>query len=442
MPPPPSGIPGAPNSVPSPKAMSEAVPAVALLGESLVSGGEAPTEVDVRSLASAPAALLGLFFGCSLSGPCRQFSASLADFYERFRRSRDTGRLEIVFVSSDQDHEQWREFIRDMPWVCLPHKERHRKLKLWNKFRISNIPSLIFIDASTGKVVCRNGLLVIRDDPEGLEFPWGPKPFSEVIVGPLLKNNCQSQDSTALEGCYIGVYFSAHWCPPCRSLTRVLVESYRKIKESGQKFEIIFISADRSEDSFKQYFKEMPWLAVPYSDETRRSRLNRLYGIQGIPTLIVLDPKGEIVTRQGRVEVLNDVDCKEFPWHPKPILELTDSNAVQLNEGPCLVLFVDSEDDGESEAAKELIRPIAEKIIAKYKAKEEEAPLLFFIAGEDDMTDSLRDYTNLPEAAPLLTILDMSARAKYVMDVEEITPEIVEGFVNDFLADKLKPEPI
>lgn len=117
---------------------------------------------------------------------------------------------------------------------------------------------------------------------------------------------------------------------------------------AGQSFEIIFVSADRSEESFKQYFSEMPWLAVPYTDEARRSRLNRLYGIQ------------------------------------------------------------DSEDDGESEAAKQLIQPIAEKIIAKYKAKEEEAPLLFFVAGEDDMTDSLRDYTNLPEAAPLLTILDMS----------------------------------
>uniref|UniRef100_A0A2K5WUC2 Nucleoredoxin n=1 Tax=Macaca fascicularis TaxID=9541 RepID=A0A2K5WUC2_MACFA len=315
-------------------------------------------------------------------------------------------------------------------------------LKLWNKYRISNIPSLIFLDATTGKVVCRNGLLVIRDDPEGLEFPWGPKPFREVIAGPLLRNNGQSLESSSLEGSHVGVYFSAHWCPPCRSLTRVLVESYRKIKEAGQSFEIIFVSADRSEESFKQYFSEMPWLAVPYTDEARRSRLNRLYGIQGIPTLIVLDPQGEVITRQGRVEVLNDEDCREFPWHPKPVLELSDSNATQLNEGPCLVLFVDSEDDGESEAAKQLIQPIAEKIIAKYKAKEEEAPLLFFVAGEDDMTDSLRDYTNLPEAAPLLTILDMSARAKYVMDVEEITPAIVEAFVNDFLAEKLKPEPI
>ncbi|KAJ7308818.1 hypothetical protein JRQ81_008086 [Phrynocephalus forsythii] len=269
-----------------------------------------------------------------------------------------------------------------MPWLALPFADKRRKLKLWNKFRVSNIPALIFIDAITGKVVCRNGLLVIRDDPDGLEFPWGPQPFADVVAGPLLRNNGQPQDSTVLEGSHVGVYFSAHWCPPCRSLTRVLVESYRKIKEAGQKFEIVFVSADRSEESFKQYFSEMPWLAIPYTDETRRSRLNRLYGIQGIPTLIVLDAKGEVITRQGRVEVLNDPECLDFPWHPKPVLELTESNAVQLNEGPCLVLFVDSDDDGESEAAKQLIQPIAEKIIAKYKAKDEEGPLLFFVAGE------------------------------------------------------------
>ncbi|MBN3280163.1 NXN protein, partial [Polyodon spathula] len=391
-------------------------------------------------------------------------------------------------------------------------------MKLWNRYKVTSVPSLVFLDALTGKIVCRNGLLVVRDDPEGLEFPWGPKPFGEVVAGPLIRSSGQVSDSSALEGSFVGVYFSAHWCPPCRSLSRVLVESYRTVKESGQKFEIVFVSADRSEESFMQYFSEMPWVAVPYADEGRRSRLNRLYGIQGIPTLILLDTEGKVITRQGRVEVLNDLECRAFPWHPRPVLELNESNAVQLNEGPCLVLFVDAEEEGELEPAKELIQPIAEKIIAKYKAKEEETPLLFFVAGEvkggaanfkilwlqdppppstgwfrtaclvslavmyieqqgyrlhssdlsvmsrrlarsgrgvpgflalpsdqgktDDMSDSLRDYTNLPEAAPLLTVLDMSARAKYVKDVEEITPAIVEQFVGDFLAEKLKPEPI
>lgn len=60
----------------------------------------------------------------------------------------------------------------------------------------------------------------------------------------------------------------------------------------------------------------------------------------GIPTLILLDTEGHMITRQGRVEVLNDPECRLFPWHPRPVLELSESNAVQLHEGPCLVLFV------------------------------------------------------------------------------------------------------
>lgn len=41
------------------------------------------------------------------------------------------------------------------------------QMKLWNKYKVTSIPSLVFIDAATGKVVCRNGLLVVRDDPKG-----------------------------------------------------------------------------------------------------------------------------------------------------------------------------------------------------------------------------------------------------------------------------------
>lgn len=40
-------------------------------------------------------------------------------------------------------------------------------MKLWNKYKVTSIPSLVFVDATTGKVVCRNGLLVVRDDPKG-----------------------------------------------------------------------------------------------------------------------------------------------------------------------------------------------------------------------------------------------------------------------------------
>lgn len=44
------------------------------------------------------------------------------------------------------------------------------------------------------------------------------------------------------------------------------------------------------------------------------------------------------------MEVLNDPECRLFPWHPRPVLELSEANAVQLHEGPCLVLFVGGSD--------------------------------------------------------------------------------------------------
>ncbi|MGH0177550.1 UNVERIFIED_CONTAM: hypothetical protein FKN15_009440 [Acipenser sinensis] len=330
---------------------------VSLLGERLVNSEKA--EVDVQSLGSK-LSLVGLYFGCSLNGPCKQFNASLSEFYSKFKKSSENrDKLEIVFISSDQDQKHWQEFLQEMQWPALPFKEKHKKtyhaatqelqrrrtMQLSGSYRQARrrparLQGSLVRDALTGKIVCRNGLLVVRDDPEGLEFPWGPKPFGEVVAGPLIRSSGQVSDGSALEGSFVGVYFSAHWCPPCRSLSRVLVESYRTVKEAGQKFEIVFVSADRSEESFTQYFSEMPWVAVPYADEGRRSRLNRLYGIQGIPTLILLDTEGKVITRQGRVEVLNDLECRAFPWHPRPVLELNESNAVQLNEGPCLVLFV------------------------------------------------------------------------------------------------------
>lgn len=46
------------------------------------------------------------------------------------------------------------------------------------------------------------------------------------------------------------------------------------------------------------------------------------------------------------------------------------------------LIYSDAEEEGELEPAKELIQPIAEKLMAKSKAKEEETPLLFFVAGE------------------------------------------------------------
>ena len=73
------------------------------------------------------------------------------------------------------------------------------------------------------------------------------------------------------EGKVVGVYFSAHWCPPCRSFTPNLVKFYNSVKAgpNASKFDIVFVSMDRDQKSFDGYFGEMPWLAVEYDSDLR-----------------------------------------------------------------------------------------------------------------------------------------------------------------------------
>lgn len=68
----------------------------------------------------------------------------------------------------------------------------------------------------------------------------------------------------------LGLYFSAEWCPPCKGFTPKLVDFYNvKVKEDSPKFEIVFVSWDKDENTFKDYFNTMPWLAMPYGLEKK-----------------------------------------------------------------------------------------------------------------------------------------------------------------------------
>jgi nucleoredoxin len=65
----------------------------------------------------------------------------------------------------------------------------------------------------------------------------------------------------------IAFYFSAHWCPPCRQLTPMLCEFYNHIKKiMPTAIEIVFVTSDRDSSNFGSYFRQMPWVALPYEN--------------------------------------------------------------------------------------------------------------------------------------------------------------------------------
>lgn len=120
----------------------------------------------------------------------------------------------------------------------------------------------------------------------------------------------------------VSLYFSAHWCPPCRAFTPELARMHARLTsttgDNKKKWPVIFVSMDSSAQAFGDYFASMPaeWLAVPYEDDQLRSVLLRKMNVQGIPTLVMLDPRtAGVEAANARAAVSADApEGKAFPW--------------------------------------------------------------------------------------------------------------------------------
>ena len=69
----------------------------------------------------------------------------------------------------------------------------------------------------------------MSSDPKGDRYPWTPCPYADEVAGPLLSHTGETLDFTALVGKSVALYFSAHWCGPCRGFTPKLIETFPKV---------------------------------------------------------------------------------------------------------------------------------------------------------------------------------------------------------------------
>ncbi|KAG7362661.1 thioredoxin-like protein [Nitzschia inconspicua] len=138
--------------------------------------------------------------------------------------------------------------------------------------------------------------------------------FFDSSIGPNLLTdvNTRVQTSDALQNTrLVGLYFSAHWCGPCRSFTPMLSEMYDHLSDiyPSHGLKIVFVSGDRDEQSFRNYYQSMPWCAIPFDQLSfYKQALNMTYGVRGIPSFVVLDAvSGQVVVpaSQSRQEVVN-----------------------------------------------------------------------------------------------------------------------------------------
>lgn len=241
-----------------------------------------------------------------------------------------------------------------------------------------------------------------------------------------------------IEGKVLGIYFSAHWCPPCKMFTPTLCETYRAINDGEeQRFEIVFVSSDQSKEAFQTYFSEMPFLALPYDSELK-DELSDYFEIEGIPTLIILDGDGNVITSSGRAVVSGDEKGKKFPWHPEPVEVLDQLSGAKINEEACLI-YIPAGDEEAFTKMKEILMPIGKECQEQAKKEDRPQDLYFLVAppAGNDIVVSLCEFMGIKHDEKALFIADVSSGEIYKSESAEPLKDEVKKFVNDFLDDKL-----
>jgi nucleoredoxin len=134
--------------------------------------------------------------------------------------------------------------------------------------------------------------------------------LEELIGTELVDAKGNKVETSSLAGKVIGLYFSASWCGPCKMFTPELV----KLRDrNDDKFEVVFVSSDRSAEDQEEYMKDydMEWPAIPY-DSPLRGQLGAKYEIRGIPSLVIVDDQGNLITKDGRSEMSgSDSDARK-----------------------------------------------------------------------------------------------------------------------------------
>jgi len=387
----------------------------------LTKAGEKPTEEVLAGKTS-----VGIYFSGHWCGPCRGFTPKLRDAYNDALKGKG---MEIIFVSADRDQTAFDNYYaNDHPWAALPYSNRQKASALNKKYKVQGIPSFVILK-SDGETITTEGRSKITEDPKGDKYPWIPPTAAEKIE--IVKDILGPEFMEKAAGRYIGLYFSAHWCPPCKMFTPELVGWYNAgLKDN---MEVIFISSDRDEEAYKAYCAEQPWGKLPWDKRKEKQELSNMFQVEGIPTFVVLNPDGSLLTKDGRSKVTADPKGETLPngWLPQPFNNCND-DPDDLNEETCLIAL------GKNSAMSEAVKAVAMEHYAKANKDISAMKYRFFNGPDGRVIGQIRRLTKLDDGQDYLLLIDIPDDGGFYISAPKETSNAVQEFLADFEAGKLE----
>jgi thiol-disulfide isomerase/thioredoxin len=106
-------------------------------------------------------------------------------------------------------------------------------------------------------------------------------------------------DWARLRGKVVLVDFWATWCGPCLGELPNVRENYRAYHNKG--FEVVGISLDRDRAALEKFLadEQNPWIIL-HDGDWKDNAVATYYGVMGIPTVILVDQEGKVVSTRAR----------------------------------------------------------------------------------------------------------------------------------------------
>jgi thiol-disulfide isomerase/thioredoxin len=109
-------------------------------------------------------------------------------------------------------------------------------------------------------------------------------------------------DWESFRGKYVLVKFTATWCGPCKMQIPGMRDAYNQYHDKGLEIVSVYIWDDA--EAIKQFAKreKLPWTIIsePLTTKAGHPPLGETFGIQGVPTMLLVDKEGKVLATNTR----------------------------------------------------------------------------------------------------------------------------------------------